>query len=211
MRVSGRVDRIVFNGIIFRRYPDAPGRSERCYYVPAGNHRKRGVGRLHEEIWKAANGPIPDGHHVHHRDGDTLNNDLANLELLPGADHLREHSAPGELPAGFANSRALATERATEWHRSAEGHEWHVEHGKRTWEERQPRKSTCEQCDIQFDDITLRARFCSNKCKTASRLASGIDDEQRICEGCGQPFTINRYRAAKCCSRKCAWVVRRRR
>jgi hypothetical protein len=42
-------------------------------------------------IWEQANGPIPDGFGVHHKDRDKLNDDLCNLELKSKAAHLDEH------------------------------------------------------------------------------------------------------------------------
>lgn len=38
---------------------------------------------LHRAVWKHHNGPIPDGHDIHHRDHDKSNNDVSNLECLP--------------------------------------------------------------------------------------------------------------------------------
>jgi len=38
---------------------------------------------LHWYVWEKANGPIPSGHCVFHRDRNPANNELANLELLP--------------------------------------------------------------------------------------------------------------------------------
>lgn len=46
-------------------------------------------GYLHRAVWEAANGPIPDGFDVHHRDWDKFNNTLENLECLPKDDHAR--------------------------------------------------------------------------------------------------------------------------
>lgn len=42
-------------------------------------------------IWEARNGAIPAGRLVHHKDRDTLHDDILNLELQTRADHLNEH------------------------------------------------------------------------------------------------------------------------
>lgn len=42
-------------------------------------------------VWEAAHGPLPRGRLVHHRDRDTLNDALENLEATTRADHLLEH------------------------------------------------------------------------------------------------------------------------
>lgn len=57
---------------------------------------KRGSdGRMwleHRLVWTEAYGSIPDGFIVHHRDDDSINNALENLELLPDAVHKSLHS-----------------------------------------------------------------------------------------------------------------------
>lgn len=42
-------------------------------------------------VWSEANGPVPTGMLVHHKDRDTLNDSLGNLELVTRAEHLAEH------------------------------------------------------------------------------------------------------------------------
>lgn len=82
---------VEFNGIVFRRWPNAASRADRYYYAPGKADRQRGIGRLHVEVWKAANGPVPKGWHVHHRDGNYLNNDLGNLEIVQLGRHTAKH------------------------------------------------------------------------------------------------------------------------
>lgn len=45
----------------------------------------------HRYVWEQANGPIPKGHFIHHRDGHKANNALANLECITRAEHMRMH------------------------------------------------------------------------------------------------------------------------
>ncbi len=55
---------------------------------------------VHKLVWEHAHGPIPEGHRIWWKDRDHLNNSLANLELLSGADHAARmtiHNLPPEL------------------------------------------------------------------------------------------------------------------
>ncbi|WP_458397434.1 HNH endonuclease signature motif containing protein [Anaerotignum sp.] len=65
-------------------------------WVPVGTERIRKNGYIWVKIaepktwrmkqmvvWEAANGPVPEGHHLLFRDGNKLNCDLSNLMLLP--------------------------------------------------------------------------------------------------------------------------------
>lgn len=55
---------------------------------------------VHKRVWEAAHGPIPPGHRIWWKDRDHANNDIANLELLSDAEHMRRttiHNLPPEL------------------------------------------------------------------------------------------------------------------
>lgn len=68
--------------------------------TPKGYRRIKRNGRLrmeHDLVWEGANGPIPPGHDVHHRDFDKLNNRLDNLQLLTKLAHKRLHSGCVEI------------------------------------------------------------------------------------------------------------------
>lgn len=56
------------------------------YYVTGKASKK-----LHRVVWEEANGPIPNGYIVHHRDGDKANNELSNLELIEWGAHTALH------------------------------------------------------------------------------------------------------------------------
>lgn len=47
-------------------------------------------------VWEKHHGPIPKGKLIHHKDRDTLNDAIDNLELLTRAEHLAEHRAEFE-------------------------------------------------------------------------------------------------------------------
>lgn len=89
---------------------------------------------VHRRVWMDANGPIPKGHIVHHRDGNRLNNDLSNLQLLTRAKHCKLHNP--RLGTGLP-----AIERCRECG------------GLRNEREKQsePRRSMCNKCRGQRD------------------------------------------------------------
>jgi hypothetical protein len=57
-------------------------------------------------VWEKAHGPLANGQLVHHRDRNTLNDQLDNLELLTRAEHLNEHRME------LARRRSAAANRA---------------------------------------------------------------------------------------------------
>ena len=59
--------------------------------------RKAKAAFLHRACWEAYHGPIPDGHVVHHIDGDKWDNEIDNLACLTRADHIAIH---GRKPNG---------------------------------------------------------------------------------------------------------------
>lgn len=55
---------------------------------------------LSRHVWEKHNGPIPPGYVISFRNGDTLNCDIANLELISKADNMRRnqiHKYPPEV------------------------------------------------------------------------------------------------------------------
>ena len=125
------MESVVFNGITYRRYPDSQNPAHRRYYKPGGQWIKQGVQALHQEVWKYHYGAIPDGCHIHHKDGDVSNNDIANLECIEPDDHWVEHSearsAHGKSPEQLAHLERIRPLAAT-WHGSPEGLAWHKQH-----------------------------------------------------------------------------------
>lgn len=202
---------VVYKGTRFRRYPNSERRSDRVYYTPGIADRRKGVQRLHQEIWKDAHGVdvIPLGYHVHHVDEDPFNNDPANLDLLLGSDHLRKHAAGEKWTEARQAWIKAGQEAARAWHSSEEGLELHRELGHKSWEAAEEESYTCQRCGREFETRVMhnRTRFCSPSCKSAERRASGVDDETRACRVCGTEFTVNRYSKKSHCSRKCAAVT----
>ena len=69
---------------------------------------------LHRVMWMAANGPIPGGWDVHHRDHDRSRNILDNFECLPKAEHARRYSTGNNQHKGGRPHKLTAASAATE-------------------------------------------------------------------------------------------------
>jgi endogenous inhibitor of DNA gyrase (YacG/DUF329 family) len=177
---------VVYNGLKYRRYEG------RDYYAVDACYIRKGYERsLHRQVWRDANGPIPDGHHIHHIDGNPLNNSLDNLQCVTVKEHLGPLAVWHRTPRGRAVHRALASI---------------------VWENPKATSLVCELCGKPFDTICKNGynRFCSNNCKTKARKLSGVDDEQRTCPECGKVFTINKYKVQTCCGHSCGNLHRKR-
>lgn len=200
------VEKLEYNGYIYRRYPNAKNSSDRRYFKRTKNKGTQ-VDYLHHAIYRDHHGEIPEGYHVHHKDGDSTNNDPSNLEAIPAFQHLSYHGKQNDVDLEHLERIRPLTKK---WHASKEGREWHKDHGKKTWEARQSVIKQCDECGKEFDSISRRDndRFCSNPCKSKWRRKSGLDDEERTCVICGNVFTVNKYEKVRTCSKPCkvrAW------
>lgn len=209
-----RVERVRFNGVIYRRYPRAKQAGDRLYFRCSHRDVLRGFSSLHRDVWKFHHGPIPAGHEIHHRDRNPLNNAVDNLECLSKPAHLAAHgpltgrrksAAAFRKTAAYARLRLLRS--ANRWHRSAEGREWHRRHAREVWANRQAVARQCECCGERFATRKADAasvRFCSNRCRAKARRLRRADHERRDCAYCGGPFSVSRFAPTRCCSRSCA-------
>ena len=99
-----------FNGKEFKLYP-------REYYF------SRGTKRMHVQVWESVNGKTPKGFHIHHKNKNTWDNNIENLELVQGNEHLREHGKERfkNNPDFAKHFQSKGIEKAKEWHKSKEG------------------------------------------------------------------------------------------
>lgn len=149
---------------------------------PSETYLSRGGKRLHRDAWAAAFGPIPKGCHIHHRDGNVLNNRLSNLECIPAAKHLSESWAKREEPAdGWFST--TARNKAAEWHASPAGRLWHKRHAKRSksWTKWKREEKPCEHCGKLHMALVRKSgnsgKFCSQACKGAAYRERGKANE----------------------------------
>lgn len=195
-------DLALFNGLKFRRDKHSG------YYLNSTIHK-----RLHVYVWEFFNGKIPYGYQVHHKDFDKSNNELENLILLSASDHAKLHGKSWNderYEKQIKNLNENARPKASEWHGSEAGHEWHKKHYEQMKNRLHQKKIfVCEECGQSFEGVDNGfTRFCSNKCKATHRRKSGVDNEIRKCEYCGKEFEVNKYAKTRTCSRSCRNKIR---
>ena len=133
---------------------------------------------MHRFVWMHHNGSIPDGFHVHHKDGNKANNSIENLELLDASAHSKHHGKDNPWVGSERNKRQIkeAGEFAKQWHASEEGRKWHSEHGAKSWENRKWHSVNCQQCGKEFSTpYPTRAKFCHPNCRAAALRARQRD------------------------------------
>lgn len=194
-------DLAIYNGYSFRRD------KKTGYYLSSkkiGDKRKR----LHVYVYECEKGKIPKGYDIHHLDADKTNNNIDNLEILTKSAHEKKHGTMlSESDREFRRTNVVANAmpKAKEWHSTQEGKEWHSKHAKEVYNNLPLNKYICTYCKSEFETKNIYPtdsnRFCSNKCKSAFRRASGVDNEERICEYCGEKYIINKYRKIKYCEK----------
>lgn len=173
------VEVTVFSGRTYRRYPNSKNPAHRRYF-------RCSKGSLHRAIWEHANGPVPAEHHVHHINGDTLDNRLENLACLHATQHRDQHkqdvSGRSRTDPHKAHL-AVIRHKAAEWHRSEAGRAWHRENARKSIALAHAAKkekglpnidATCCWCGSGFTAHSIRAQFCSTRCQSAeSKFRTG--------------------------------------
>ena len=178
----------------------------KIYYQYEGRYFTRHNKKMHRDVWEFYNGQIPKGHHIHHIDGDVTNNDISNLQLMEASEHLRMEGIKRhkENPEWSKQFHAKGIEMAKDWHKSAEGREWHKQNGIKAFQKRQPISMVCQVCNKPYETKKYaNSKFCSNNCKSAFRKASGVDNVKRNCVVCNTEFTCNKYHPQTKCKRGC--------
>ncbi len=136
------------------------------YYLCGRYFQRRGV-RLHRAVWEAHFGPIPSGFHVHHVNGDRSQNQIENLALMEGRNHVGHHSSkPTEAQSAARRSNQSAT---AEWHRSEEGRAWHASLSRATWRKRDARTVACAHCGREYSTRAVGlSLYCHRNCRMAA-------------------------------------------
>lgn len=167
-------------------------RRKRSAYEHLYAHSAIEWSKTHVEVARAALGPRPLGHDVHHRNENTLDNSKRNLEYKLASAHRSAHGKK-VATANWANRRIRARmmkglrENADRWVREG------TFKGPRLYRVLPRSKITCEECGAVFLCRPAR-RFCSQACHKIHRRP------KRPCLRCGCATKRGR---TKFCSRSC--------
>lgn len=197
---------IEFNGVLYRLM------GTRKYYLSQSrsNRGRKNPKGLHVAIWEFHHkAQVPSGWHVHHKDGNTFNNDISNLECIPSKQH---YKIPKQIDIE-AVKRNLARIRplTRRWHRSPEGRLWHSQNSRKQWANPSKFNCVCIQCGDAFQSVHSGAKFCSDACVMAAGRESGRWNIDKQCFICGKTFTSNKYEKQLTCSRSCGTKLQHQR
>lgn len=158
---------------------------------------------LHRLIWKHHYGEIPFNHCIHHKDRNKLNNSIENLECMTISDHMRLHAE--ENREALSQCMKDNSGKIHAWLKTEKGKNFLSEKKKREWLELPERTFTCEFCKKEFKTKHNRkqVKFCGDACVMRARVASGVDNIDRVCIICSNLFTINKYQKTVTCSKPC--------
>src|ERR1035437_725645 len=154
---------IIYRGQKYHRYPNSPRRQLRVYFWRHDTW-KESPKSLHRQIWIDNFGEIPEKFHVHHKDGDTFNNELSNLALISPSDHASKHAKEPERVTMSRKNIKKANIASKVWHASKEGKAWHKEHAKKIWDNPKTYTKICERCKKIFTAFQEQTRFCGPTC-----------------------------------------------
>lgn len=205
------MDRVIeFNGV---KYALVSGGRYYMSVSTTNAGRKRAKG-LHVAVWEYYNGrEVPKGYHVHHKDGNTLNNDISNLELIEAHLHISSHSKANFSDDGYRERNKVqlseARKKASEWHKSEDGRKRHSEVAKAI-DTTPTNEQICEFCGRRFKSYRLKAKFCSDSC--GEKYRRRLNSFTGTCLQCGKEFSYGKAKASipdrMFCCRSCAAVYR---
>lgn len=151
-------------------------RGHTYHICPRDRKYKCGGRPLARMVYLNEVGPIPPGHHVHHKNFDRLDDRVENLECITASEHYEKHASRRS-----DQSRKRYREVAT-------------------------LIRECIQCHKNFEikdwaSNSTKSKFCSRSCLEKWR-GNKFQPEQRTCEVCKSPYTATKVFQKYCC-KKC--------
>src|SRR3990167_11198334 len=196
------VERVIFQGRTYRRYPDSKRRNNRVYFQCSSRTKKHRY--LHQSIWESVNGEIPEGSAIHHKDHNPLNNSSENLVCITRGKHQSHHVLEKFEDEEYRkrNKKYMAElwKKGVWWHKTEAGKKQHKEQAKYLHQKRQ---FICTVCKKEYvAQVMGRNKYCSIRCR------SKIYNKKyyqviRQCVICNTEFQTNSYWGGITCSSKC--------
>lgn len=187
----------------------------RTYAFFWDDDRKRTVYR-YRWLWEQVYGPIPDGHVIHHQNGDPADDRMENLELKTVERHSGDHFKGPQNPRWIGGTPTRKCETC-----GKEFNQYDRRHGEkrrycsadcRTAGSVKPEKhepiicATCGKTFIPTYGCKTLPKYCSRKCFSESR-----PNQLRswTCENCGETFQarLDHGREPRFCSRSCLAIA----
>jgi HNH endonuclease len=164
-RGSSKAEVIEYRGHRYRLYPNG-GKTHRRYF--SGSEPRSGF--LHRHIWEDEKGPIPPGYEIHHKDENTLNNNISNLECITKKEHRNKHLLTGKALERQREHMARIRKKANEWHKTDEGREANRQAALLSWGPDRPMfKKRCLCCEQEFESPFERTQFCPKTIRRGCR------------------------------------------
>ena len=202
--VKVNINQIIYDGIKWIKQKNG--------YYQSTNRSKIRKNWLHQYVYEKEIGPQKKGYSVHHIDHNKDNNNSNNLKQIKNVKHTTMHAReyfhdPKNRQKILDHLDKVRPDHV--WPTDPLEREIFRQHLIDGMKNIKPINKICEYCGNSYDVSPLgQSRFCSNKCKSAWRRDSGLDDEKRICIVCGNEFMENKYSRTKTCSRSCGDVLR---
>lgn len=124
-------------------------------------------GYLHRHVWEDNRGLIPVGHDIHHKDENTLNNEIDNLECITKCEHRRKHPMIGDSLERQKAHLNRIRKKANAWHKTEAGRAAARLAAKASWgPDRKMYDRICRGCGKNYKaPFANRGEFCSRGCR----------------------------------------------
>lgn len=126
------------------------------YYLSQSTHNaeRAKVKSLHRVIREDKYWRIPDWYDVHHKDWNTFNNDISNLELIEHSKHLSEHMKSKRLQVKYRDKQLKQLEK---WRNYIIDKKWRKNI---RWYEKK-----CLCCWCMFVAQRIDTKYCCKRCR----------------------------------------------
>lgn len=171
----------------------------RRYHLNRGYY-KTTVG-MHQMVWEHHFGEIPKDHHIHHKNGDSTDNRIENLECIHKTKHHSMHFKATRQVMLMQTPEARLKRK--EWALSQEGNKKLSDASKSQWPKRKPIERICIICEKTFLTKNLNGtKYCSSPCRGQAQWARNL--VKKKCIICQKEFIGRNIKPiTKTCSQEC--------